>query len=46
MTLNTALPPTRRRKPTHEKPNGGGYAAVQTFPATKKNAVLRLNKRK
>jgi hypothetical protein len=24
------------QKPTHEKPNGGGYAAVQTFGATKK----------
>jgi hypothetical protein len=35
MTLNTALPPTRRQKPTHEKPNGGGYAAVQTFHESK-----------
>jgi hypothetical protein len=32
---NTALPPTRRQKPTPEKPNGGGYAAVQTFGAIK-----------
>jgi hypothetical protein len=30
------LPPTRRQKPSHEKPNGGGYAAAQTFPAIKK----------
>jgi hypothetical protein len=36
MTLNTALPPTSRQKPTHEKPSGGGYAAVQTFSAIKK----------
>jgi hypothetical protein len=33
---NTALPPTRRQKPTHKKPNGGGYAAVQTFCDIKK----------
>jgi hypothetical protein len=33
---NTALPPTRRQKPTLEKPNGGEYAAVQTFCVTKK----------
>jgi hypothetical protein len=32
---NTALPPTRRQKPTHEKPSGGGYAAVQTLAETK-----------
>jgi hypothetical protein len=44
---NTALPPTRRQKPTHERLNGGGYAAVQTFAETKnKKSVLRLNKRK
>jgi hypothetical protein len=42
---NTALPPTRRQKPTHEKPSGGGYAAVQTFCTIKKAAVLRLRKR-
>jgi hypothetical protein len=29
------LPPTRRQKPTHKKPNGGGYAAAQTFDAMK-----------
>jgi hypothetical protein len=46
MTQNTTLPPTRRQKPTHEKPNGGGYAAVQTFHESKKRPVLRLNKRK
>jgi hypothetical protein len=47
MTLNTALPPTRRQKPTHEKPSGGGYAAVQTFAEIKqKKSVLWLNKRK
>jgi hypothetical protein len=33
---NTALPPTRRQKPTHEKPNSGGYAAVQPFHESKK----------
>jgi hypothetical protein len=33
---NTALPPTRRQKPTHERLNGGGYAAVQTFCDIKK----------
>jgi hypothetical protein len=27
------------------KPNGGGYAAVQTFDETKKRPVLRLNKK-
>jgi hypothetical protein len=43
---NTALPPIRRQKPTHEKPNGGGYAAVQTFDDIKKKPVLRLNKKK
>jgi hypothetical protein len=33
---NTALPPTRRQKPSHKKPNGGGYTAVQPFSAIKK----------
>jgi hypothetical protein len=33
---NTVLPPTHRQKPTHEKPNGGGYAAAQTFCEMKK----------
>jgi hypothetical protein len=33
---NIALPPTSRQKPTHKKPNGGGYAAAQTFSEIKK----------
>jgi hypothetical protein len=33
---NTVLPPTRRQKPSHKKPNGGGYAAAQTFCEIKK----------
>jgi hypothetical protein len=45
-SANTVLPPTRRQKPTHKKPNGGGYAAAQTFHESKKRTVLRLNKRK
>jgi hypothetical protein len=38
-SANTALPPTRRQKPTHEKPNGGGYAAVQTFAEIKTKKI-------
>jgi hypothetical protein len=30
------LPPTHRQKPSHKKPNGGGYAAAQTFAEMKK----------
>jgi hypothetical protein len=42
---NTALPPTRRPKPSHEKPNGGGYAAVQPFSAIRKKApFIKLTK--
>jgi hypothetical protein len=33
------------QKPTH-KAQCGWYAGVQPFPATKKNAVLRLSERK
>jgi hypothetical protein len=33
---NTVLPPTHRQKPSHKKPNGGGYAAAQTFAEMKK----------
>jgi hypothetical protein len=33
---NTVLPPTHRQKPSHEKPNGGGYAAAQAFCDIKK----------
>jgi hypothetical protein len=33
---NTVLPPTHRQKLTHKKPNGGGYAAAQTFCEIKK----------
>jgi hypothetical protein len=41
---NTVLPPTRRQKPSHKKPSGGGYAAAQTFCDIKKRAsVLQLN---
>jgi hypothetical protein len=47
---NTALPPTRRQKPTLKKPNGGGYAAVQTFSAitgtVKSTVKKRLNSNK
>jgi hypothetical protein len=37
---NTALPPTRRQKPTHERLNGGGYAAVQTFRESKRKSIV------
>jgi hypothetical protein len=43
---NTALPPTRRQKPTHQKPNGGGYAAAQTFSETKKKIRSSIKQKK
>jgi hypothetical protein len=42
---NTALPPTRHQKPTHEKPNGGGYAAVQTFCEIKKSSRSSIKRK-
>jgi hypothetical protein len=42
------LPPTHRQKPSHKKPNGGGYAAAQTFDEikTKKTKKSKQNEKK
>jgi hypothetical protein len=38
------LPPTHRQKPTHKKPNGGGYAAAQTFHEIRRKSLEAYSK--
>jgi hypothetical protein len=43
---NTALPPTRRQKPTHKIPTAAGMRQCNRSATSKKSSVLRLNERK